>query len=143
MHSITTAIEYRDLGHDIIGSAFDVRRNTGRGLREKFYEAALAYELTKRGHRVKRQVPIPARYDDIIIDDSYQADLIVDEKVIIELKAVSVLKEVECRQLYTYLRLSEYKLGYLINFGTDDFSIGRNDEPLPYYRGIYRFVNNL
>ena len=140
MHSVD---EYNSIGSDIIGAAFDVRNNTGTGLREKYYESALAYEIEQRGHNVKRQVMVPAVYKGKIIDDSYMADIVVDDKIIIEVKAIGTMKEVESRQLFTYLRLSNFKLGYLINFGAKEFRTGRIDEELPYRKGIYRIVNNL
>ena len=135
--------EYNLIGSDIIGAAFDVRNNVGLGLREKYYESALAYEIAQRGHEVKRQVEVAATYKGQIIDDSYFADIIVDDKVIVEVKAIGTMKEAESRQLLTYLRLSDFKLGYLINFGAKEFRIGRIDEKLPYKKGIYRIVNNL
>lgn len=135
--------DYIQIGSDIIGSAFDVRNKTGRGLREKYYEAALAHELSLKGYDVKRQVLIPALYCNEIIDDSYQADIIVNDNVIIEVKALKFMKEHEGRQLLTYLKLSQYKLGYLINFGAINFKIGKASEEFPYRNGIYRFVNNI
>ena len=135
--------EFVDIGYDIIGAAFDVIKHSGRFMREKYYEAALAKELADRGHDVKRQVTIPALYRGVEIDDSYLADIVVDDKVIIEIKAITTMKESECRQLLSYLQLSGYKLGYLINFGARDFRVGKSSEPLPYINGIYRFVNNI
>ena len=135
--------EYNAIGKDIIGAAFTVHQKTGRSLREKYYEAALCHELTKKGYEVQRQYTVPAQYDGEIIDDSYQADIVVNGKVIIEVKAVSKMTEAESRQLVTYLKLSDFKLGYLINFGARDFSIGNSKDPMPYQKGIYRFVNRL
>ena len=135
--------EYAQIGNDIIGAAFEVRKTVGKGLREKYYEAALAFEISNKGYDVKRQVAIPALYKGFVVDDSYQADLIVDNRVVIELKATSCMREEECRQLLTYLKLSDYKLGYLINFGAANFGIGKTKEKLPYENGIYRFVNRL
>lgn len=135
--------DYLDIGRDIIGAAFDVRKSTNRFMRERYYEAALAYELEKRGYSVVRQVAIPAIYKGLKIEDSYQADIIVDSRVIIEIKALTTMKEEECRQLLSYLKLSGLKLGYLINFGSKDFRIGKTSEKLPYLKGIYRFVNNI
>ena len=135
--------EYSDLGNSIIGAAFEVMKTAGKGLKEKYYESALAYELEQRGHRVERQVSLPALYKGVKVDDAYQADIVIDNKVIIEVKAISLMTEKECRQLVTYLKLSGYKLGYLINFGAKGFHIGNTKEPQPYKNGIYRFVNNL
>ena len=135
--------EYRKIGYDIIGSAFEVRNHTGRGLLEKFYESALIYELTKKGYKVESQVEIPAVYREVVIQEAYRADLIVNNKVIIELKAISQMDSIQSCQLNTYLHLSGYKLGYLINFGAEDFSIGNLNETPPYVKGIYRVVNNI
>lgn len=134
--------EYTDLGNDIIGASFEVRRISGRGLKEKFYEAALVWELRRRGHDVKRQVSVDAVYKGEIIDDSFVADIIVDNKVIIETKALKYFTEAEVRQLYTYLKLTGCSLGYLINFGAEDFRIGNlKKEEHPYVNGIYRILN--
>ena len=133
--------EYNELGYTIIGAAFEVMRNTGKGLREKYYEKALIYELKHRNLNVKEQVAIPALYKGIKVDDSYLADIIVEDKIIIEVKAINYMTETECRQLLTYLYLSTFKLGYLINFGARDFVPGNTKEKLPYKKGIYRFIN--
>lgn len=135
--------KYIKIGHDIIGAAYEVRNNAGRGLREVYYEKALVYELTLRGYNVKTQVTIPVSYKGIVIDDAYKADIIVDDKVIIEIKAVGQLKETEPRQLLTYLKLTKLELGYLINFGVESFRPGKLSDPLPYNAGFYRIINNL
>ena len=134
--------EYK-IGHDIIGAAFTVRRNTGRGMLEKFYEKALMYELQKLHYDVKSQVAIPAIYCGEVISEAYRADIVVEDKVIIELKAISSMDDIESCQLYTYLKLSGYKLGYLINFGARDFSIGSLHDGAPFDKGIYRLANKL
>ncbi len=82
-------------------------------------------------------------YKGVEIDDAYQMDMVVDGCVIVEVKAVSVMKEPEARQLATYLGLSKYKLGYLINFGSRDFTPGVLSGEFPYRHGIYRIVNNF
>lgn len=135
--------KYIQIGSDIIGSAFEVMKSAGKFMRERYYEAALVYELKERGYEVKRQVAIPALYKGIAIEDSYQADIIVNNEVIIEVKAITTMREDECRQLLTYLKLSGLHLGYLINFGARDFQMGKTSEKLPYTNGIYRFVNNI
>ena len=135
--------EYLDIGHDIIGAAFDVNKYAGKGLREKYYQYALAYELREKGYDVKLEVEVPALYRGIRIENSYYADLVVDDRVIIEVKAVPIMTKAECSQLYSYLRLSDFRLGYLINFGAKDFSTGRTDEGMPLRHGIYRYVNNI
>lgn len=135
--------EYVQIGYDIIASAFEVRNSIGRGLREKFYEGALAYEISQKGYEVKRQVLIPAIYKGVVVEEAYKADIVVDNRVIIEVKAVGQMKENECRQLLTYLKLSDHRLGYLINFGAKLFKPGKVSETMPYKNGIYRFVNNI
>lgn len=112
-----------------------------------YYEAALAHELRLRGHKVDRQVCIPVKYKEIIIDEPYRADIVVDNKVIIELKALRYIHGDIVRQLITYLKLSGLKLGYIINFGASDFCIGSikrwDDHTKQYEKGIYRLVNGI
>ena len=135
--------DYLRIGHDIIGSSFNVRNEAGRGLREIFYKKALAWELQQKGYDVQIEVTVPAVYKGNIIEDAYKADIVVDGRVIIETKAVSRMGEAEVRQLLTYLKLSGFKLGYLINFGARNFTTGRMSDPFPYDKGIYRFVNKI
>lgn len=131
-----------EIGFDIIGAAFEVRKECGSMLLESFYEAALTAELTNRGHDVKRQVLIPAKYKNIVVENSFRADLIIDDSVIIELKALGRLHGEEFRQLMAYLTLSDLRLGYLINFGAKDFSINNSHNP-SLTKGIYRIVNKI
>lgn len=102
-------------GH-ILDSAIKVHRSLGPGLLESVYERALAHELKKRGLKVDVQIPVTFTYDDIVFDEGFRADLIVDDSVIVELKSVEALKDLHKKQLLTYLRLSGHKLGLLINF---------------------------
>ncbi len=90
----------------------------GPGLLESVYEAVLAYELGKRGLQVCRQVALPVIYELVKLEEGFRADLVVVEKVIIELKSVETLLPVHKKQLLTYLRISNKKLGLLINFGS-------------------------
>ena len=131
------------IGGEIIGAAFDVRKNSGKGLRESYYQAALTYELKQRGLQVDTQVLVPAYYRGIKISDSYLADIVVENKVIIELKAIRDMKEAEISQIITYLKLSGFKLGYLINFGAKDFKLGNTRDSLPWEYGIYRIANKI
>ncbi len=101
---------------DIVGSALAVHRVLGPGLLESAYEACLAHELEKRGRSILRQVPQPLVYDTIKLEAGYRIDLIVDGAVIVEVKAVDAIAPVHQAQLLTYLRLSERRLGFLINF---------------------------
>lgn len=102
-------------GH-ILDSAIKVHRSLGPGLLESVYERALAHELKKRGLKVDVQIPVTFTDDDIVFDEGFRADLIVDDSVIVELKSVDALKDLHKKQLLTYLRLSGHKLGLLINF---------------------------
>ncbi len=133
---------HQELGEQIIGAAFEVRRNCGKGLREAYYKGALALELSNLGLKVDREVKMPALYKGIEIDDAYYADIVVENKIILEVKALKFVGEAEVRQLVTYLELSKIRLGYLINFGVDDFCIcNLKRESFPYKHGIYRIVH--
>ncbi|RZB32031.1 MAG: hypothetical protein SRB1_01650 [Desulfobacteraceae bacterium Eth-SRB1] len=103
----------------IVDAAFHVHKNLGPGLLESVYEVILTHELKKRGLMVKRQVPVPIIFDEIKFDEAFRADLIVEEKVIVELKSVEKVSRVHKKQLLTYLRLADKRLGLLINFGTE------------------------
>ena len=116
----------------ILDAAFRVHTRTGPGLLETVYEVTLAYELQKQGLRVQRQVPIPIRYDELTFDEGFRADLLVEDKVIVELKSVEKLIPVHGKQVLTQLRLSDRRLGLLINFGEIHLK-----------NGIERVVNGL
>ena len=93
-----------------------VHSTLGPGLLEAAYEACLVYELRKRGHRVLNQLPLPVLYDGVSIELGYRIDLLVDDRLVVELKAISKLQPVHEAQLLSYLRLSGHQLGLLINF---------------------------
>jgi GxxExxY protein len=116
----------------VVNSALKVHTLLGPGLLESVYETVLAYELQKRGLRVVRQQPIPVIYDEIHMDDGFRADLIVEGRLIVELKSLEVIAPVHKKQLLTYLRLSDRRLGLLINFGSEFIK-----------DGITRVVNGL
>ena len=101
---------------DIVDSALKIHRELGPGLLESAYEVCLELELTKRGFTVERQKPQPVQYDEIVIDAGYGIDLLVNDLVIVELKAVTELAPIHQAQLTTYLKLSRKTLGLLINF---------------------------
>ncbi|NJM39002.1 MAG: GxxExxY protein [Akkermansiaceae bacterium] len=101
---------------EIVDSAFKVHKELGPGLLESAYETCLEHELKKRGFQVERQKAQPVHYDSIIIDAGYRLDLLVNDHVIIELKAVEQLAPIHQAQLMTYLKLSKKSLGFLINF---------------------------
>jgi GxxExxY protein len=100
----------------IVDAAFHVHSKLGPGLLESVYEACLAHELRKRGLAVRRQVVVPIHYDEVVLDDGLRIDLLVDECVIVEVKAVEKDHPVFQAQLITYLKLTGHRLGLLINF---------------------------
>lgn len=108
--------EFNELTGKIIGAAIEVHSHWGPGLIESIYEKSLAHELMLRGVEVKRQVKIPLRYKDLELDDDYTLDLIADGKVIVELKVVRGLAPIHEAQLLTNMRLTDCKVGLLINF---------------------------
>ena len=116
----------------ILDSAIAVHKELGPGFLESVYEIVLAYELQQRGFRVNRQVPISIHYKEMAFDEAFRADLIVEEKVIVELKSVERVSEAHKKQVQTYLRLTGCKLGFLLNFGEALMK-----------RGITRVVNGL
>jgi GxxExxY protein len=104
------------IAQQIVDAAFRIHTALGPGLLESVYDAVLAYELGRRGLRTARQQPIPVVYETVRIDTGFRADLIVEDKVIVEIKSVEVLAPVHKKQLLTYLRLADKRLGLLINF---------------------------
>jgi len=104
------------LTESIIGAAIAVHRELGPGLLESAYERCLAYELTERGHTVRCQVPLPVRYRGVDLECGYRLDMVVDDAVILELKAVEEITPVHEAQLLSYLKLSGHRIGLLINF---------------------------
>ena len=116
------------LSYDITGYAIKVHKELGPGLLEVIYEACLKYELEKAGHSVVSQMSIPIIYDELELDVSLKLDLLVDDIVVVELKAVEMLLPVHKAQLLTYMHLLKKPQGLLINFHTDN--IVRNRKPL-------------
>jgi GxxExxY protein len=112
-----TTLTENQLSKVVLDAAFRVHTKTGPGLLETVYEVLLAHELRKQGLQVQRQVPIRIRYDELVFDEGFRADLLVEDKVIVELKSVEKLIPVHGKQVLTQLRLSERRLGLLINFG--------------------------
>lgn len=109
-------MELNEISNKIIGAAIQVHRTLGPGLLESTYEACLKYELEKRGLKIQSQVGLPVIYDGIKIDLGYSLDILVDDAVIIELKAVTTITPLHEAQLLSYLKLSGKHLGLLINF---------------------------
>ena len=106
-----------EIAKQILDAAFVVHTKLGPGLLESVYEVVMQYELKKRGLTAERQKSMPIVYDNIRFDEAFRADVVVNGKVVIELKSVEVLLSVHAKQLLTQLRLSGLKLGLLINFG--------------------------
>ena len=116
----------------IVDAAFKINTSLGPGLLESVYETVLAHELQKRGLRVVRQFTVPIVYDSIELGNPFRADLLVEDKVIVEIKSVEEVAPVHMKQLLTYLKLADKRLGLLINFGGATIK-----------EGITRVVNRL
>lgn len=121
-----------DISYDIRGAAFKVHTTLGPGLLESVYETALTYELKQKGYDVKTQLDVPMVYADIKMDVGFRLDILVNDLVIIEVKSIETLTDVHHKQLLTYLKLSNKKLGLLINFNSGSLK-----------GSIVRIVNNL
>ena len=113
---MTDREELNEISKQIIGAAIEVHRTLGPGLVESAYESCLEYELSQRGMTVERQKQLPIEYKTVVIDAAFRLDLVVNEKVIVELKAVEQVYPIHKAQLLTYLKLSGLELGLLINF---------------------------
>lgn len=123
--------EMNELSGRIIGAAIEVHRALGPGLLESAYEECLCYELSSRKIRVQRQKPLPLVYKNVKLDCGYRLDIVVENEIILELKACDYIEEIHKAQLLTYLKVSGIKLGFLLNFN------------VPVMReGIVRMVNN-
>lgn len=121
-----------EIGTKVLECAIKVHNKIGPGLLEIIYEITLCHELTKCGLNVKRQIAIPVIYDNIKFDEWFKADIIINNIVLLELKSVENIHPVHKKQLLTYLKLTNIKLGYLLNF---------NESLMK--KGITRIVNNL
>lgn len=106
------------IGRQVIDAGIKVHRALGPGLLESAYEHCLAHELHTRGFNVARQIALPVEYDGLRLDAGYRLDLLVNQQVIVEVKAVEALSRLHEAQLLTYLKLSGLRLGYLLNFNT-------------------------
>lgn len=116
----------------IVDAAYTIHQRLGPGLMESVYESTIAYELGKRGLAVRRQQALPVIYETVRMNMGFRADLIVDEKVIVEIKSIETIAPVHRKQLLTYLRLANKRLGLLINFNVELIK-----------EGISRVVNKL
>jgi len=110
-------MNHNELSGMVIDTALAIHRKLGPGLLESVYTAILAYELEKRGLRVAKEIGIPIQWEGMHLDLGFRADLIVEDKVIVELKSVDKIAPVHKKQLLTYLRVADKQLGLLINFG--------------------------
>lgn len=125
-------MEENDITFKIRGCIFAVYNNLGPGLLESVYESALVYELQKHGLETKSQVLLPVLYDGVELDIGFRLDILVEEKVIIEIKSVEDLSKLHFKQLLTYLKLSEKKVAILVNFNCENIQ-----------ENIKRIVNNF
>ena len=121
-----------DISYIIRGAIFNVYNNLGPGLLESVYAAALLFELKREGLKVRKEVPVPVYYENEELEIGFRLDLLVENKVIIELKSVEKLAKVHHKQVLTYLKLTDIKLGILVNFNVDNITTG-----------IFRKVNGL
>ena len=118
------------IGKEIVDSTFTVNKELGAGLLERVYEVCLAHEVEKRGFKVERQVAVPINYDGKSFNEGFRLDLLIEDEIICELKAVDKMNPVWKAQVLSHLKLTNNRLGYLINFNV--INIGR---------GIKRIVN--
>jgi GxxExxY protein len=125
-------MDENELAHAVIGSAIEVHRALGPGLLESAYQDCLAHELGLRRISYESEVMIPVEYKGLVVSDAYRADLLVGDKLIVELKSAERIHEIHKAQLLIYLRLTHRKSGLLVNFNT---ALVKN--------GIFRVVNNL
>ena len=109
-----------EITYEVRGAIYDVYKELGPGLLESVYEEALCYELARRGLKVERQLEVPIRYKGNELKTALRLDVLVEGKVIVELKSVEDMKPVFAKQLLTYLKLMDKRLGILVNFNTDD-----------------------
>lgn len=119
-----------EISNKIIGCAIEVHKKLGPGLLESAYRECLSYELTQAGLNIVKEKPMPIVYKEMKLDHGYRMDILVENKVVIEIKTVDALNDVHTAQVLTYLKLGEYKLGLLLNF---QVAVLRN--------GIKRIIN--
>ena len=117
-------MELNELTYKIIGCAYNVHKALGPGLLESTYEKCLCFELEKLGIKYEKQKELPINYKGITIDNGYRIDILVEDKIVIELKSVEILQPIHSAQLTTYLKLSQKQLGLLINFNVTNLQNG-------------------
>ena len=111
-------MDINEISGTVVDYSMKIHKKLGPGLLEPVYARILAYELRKAGLKVETEVPVPVRWDGHVIDESFRADLIVDERVLAELKSVEHTSAVHRKQTLTYIKLADIELGLLINFGS-------------------------
>ncbi len=121
-----------DISYKIRGAIFNIYNALGPGLLESVYIAALVFELKKEGLNIKKEVPVPVYYEGVKLEIGFRLDLLVEDKVIIEVKSVENIADVHHKQVLTYLKITKLKLAILVNFNVDNIK-----------SGIYRKVNSL
>jgi len=121
-----------DIASVVVDAALKIHKTLGPGLLESVYQATLSFELQKRGLRVVEELALPVRYEGVKLDLGFRVDLLVDDKLVIEIKSVEAVAPVHRKQVHTYLRLMNKQLGVLINFNVE---LMKN--------GIHRVVNRL
>ena len=130
--NLTFIMTENEIGSILVNSALTVHKNLGPGLLESTYQACLAYELSESGLHVRKEAALPVVYKDVKLDCGYRLDIWINGKVIVEIKAVDNLNDIHMAQILTYLKLTENRLGFLINFNVNRIK-----------NGIRRVVNNL
>lgn len=120
-----------DITRDVIGVAMDIHRDLGPGLLESVYEAILAGKLTRLGYKVDRQMPVDIQFEDVHFPAAFRVDILVEDRLVLEIKSVDQLHKVHAKQLLTYLRLMKQPVGLILNFGGETMK-----------EGIRRLVNN-
>jgi len=123
---------HNEIARIVVGVALDIHRKLSPGLLESVYQTVITYELEKHNLKVEKEVPIPVVWEDVRMELGFRADLLIENKVIIEIKSLEVLSPVHFKQLLTYLRIADKRLGILINFGEELLK-----------DGIHRVVNKL
>ncbi len=124
-------MELEEIGRQIVDAAYEVHKTLGPGLLESAYEACLKYELYSRNIKFLSQMEIPVVYKGVTVDIAYRLDLLVEERIIVEIKSVERLNDLHLAQILSYLKMKDLNLGYLINFNVKYFK-----------NGIKRVVNN-
>ena len=130
MRVFSSNMIYDKITENIIGAAIEVHRSLGPGLLESAYQECLYFELKAKGYSVQKEIPQPIVYKDIKLDHGYRIDLLVEHKIVVELKTVEKFTDVHTAQILTYMKLGDYPIGLLLNFNT---KLLKN--------GIKRFIN--